>query len=77
MKNFDSGDTNPKISRHGPGSRSFYTNLIDNKRILVTTTGKGGYTAMVLNIHSISPTPLEENHEVIENLNTIVQGMQT
>ena len=42
----------------------------------VKTTGKGGYTAAVQNIYSVPPPPPEENHEAIEKINTIDQGMQ-
>ena len=48
----------------------------DQKRV-VTTTGKGGYTATVKNIYSAPPTSLEEHDEVIKDIQTIVQGMQT
>ena len=43
----------------------------------VTTTGNRGYTSAVHNIYSIPPPPQEENHEVIESLYKISQGMQT
>ena len=33
--------------------------------------------AAVHNIYIVPPHPLEEHHEVIENFNTIIQGMQT
>ena len=39
--------------------------------------GGGGYTATVKNIYS-APTPSpEEHHEVIKDIQTTVQGMQT
>ena len=43
----------------------------------VTTTGKGGYTAKVQNIYGAPPPSTEENNEAIEDIQTIVQGMQT
>ena len=43
----------------------------------VNTAGKGGYTSVVLIIYGV-PTPLTENyHDVIDNINTIDQGMKT
>ena len=47
------------------------------QRIEVTTTGKWGYTAAIQNIYGVPPPPLEEHHEVVDNLNTILQGMKT
>ena len=47
------------------------------QRRAVTTTGKGGYTVAVQNISGVMLPPPEENHEAIENLNNIVQGIQT
>ena len=41
-----------------------------------TTTGKVGYTATVQNIFVVTPPPPEYHHRDIDNLNTIVQGMQ-
>ena len=41
------------------------------------TTGKGGYILAVENIYSIPPPPPEEHHKMIDNLNTIVLGIQT
>ena len=41
------------------------------------TTGKGGYILAVENIYSIPPPPPEEHHKMIDNLNTIVQGIHT
>ena len=47
------------------------------KRREITTAGKGGYAATVKNIYGVPPPPPEDHLEEIENLNTIVQGMQT
>ena len=44
---------------------------------MVTTTGKGGYTAEVQNIYGVPPPPPEEHHETINDLHTIIHGMQT
>ena len=43
----------------------------------VTTAGKGGYTMAVQNIYSVLPPPTEEHYEAIDNLNTVIHGMQT
>ena len=43
---------------------------------MVTTIGKVAYTAEVKNIYGVPPPPPEDNQKAIENLNTIVQGMQ-
>ena len=42
----------------------------------VTTAGKGGYTAIVQNIYGAPPPSPEEHHEVLEEIQTIVQVMQ-
>ena len=47
------------------------------QRRAVITTWKGGYTKVVQNIYGVPLSHPEENHEVIDNLNTIVQGIQT
>ena len=44
---------------------------------MVSTTGKGGYTAAIQNIYGVPPPPPADHHEAIYNLNTSVQGMQT
>ena len=44
---------------------------------MVTTSVKRGYTATVQNIYGAPPSYTEEHHEVIEEIQTIVQGMQT
>ena len=41
----------------------------------VTTAEKGGYTAALHNIYSGPPPPPEEHHEAINQINTIVQGI--
>ena len=44
---------------------------------MVTTAGKGGYTAEVQNIYGVSPTtPPEENNAEIESLHASTQGIQ-
>ena len=48
----------------------------EQKRV-VTTVGKGGYTATLQNIYGLPPPYPEEQHEVIENIQTILQGMRT
>ena len=47
------------------------------KRRAVTTIGKGEYTTEVHNIHVLLTPPQEEHRQAINNLHTIVQGMQT
>ena len=47
------------------------------QKISVTTAGKGGYTATVQNIYDAPTKSPEEHNEVIEYIQTIVQGMQT
>ena len=44
---------------------------------MVTTAGKGGYTATVLKIYGAPPLSLEDHHEAIKYIQTIMQGMQT
>ena len=41
----------------------------------VTAAGKGGYTATVQNIYGAPPPSTEDHHELIEYINTIVQGI--
>ena len=53
----------------------FFHRVHREKRITLTTTGKGGYTAMVQNIYGAPPPPPEEHHHTIEEIQTIVQGM--
>ena len=53
-----------------------HQSLQEQKRA-VTTAGKGGYTGTVENIYGSPPPPLEENHEVIEYIQTIVQEIKT
>ena len=43
----------------------------------VTTAVKGGYTATVQNIYGVPPPRPEEYHEVIEDIQKIMQVMQT
>ena len=43
----------------------------------VTTAGKGGYIATVKKIYGAPPPSLEDHHEVIEDIQTIVQVMKT
>ena len=47
------------------------------QRKAVTITEKGEDTAGVHNIYSVPPTPSEEHHEAISNLNAIFQRIQT
>ena len=44
---------------------------------MVTTAGKGGYTAALHNIYGVLPPYTEEDHEAIDNLNNTPQGMHT
>ena len=57
--------------------KTFFRRSHCEQRRAVTTAGKGGYTAAVQNVYGVTPLPLEEHQEVIDNLNTIFQGMQT
>ena len=41
----------------------------------VTIAWKGGYTVAVQNIFGILPPPPEEQKEIIDSLNTIMQGI--
>ena len=43
----------------------------------VTTAGKVWYTSTVQNIHGAPPPSPEEHHDVIKDIHTIVQVMQT
>ena len=47
------------------------------KMRVVTTAGKGGYTVVVKIIYGVPPPPSEDHHKEIDNLNNIIQGMQT
>ena len=38
------------------------------KRIVITTTVKGGYTVMVYNIYGVPPQPPEEPNEAIDSI---------
>ena len=53
----------------------FYHQTHCEQRRVVTTSGKGGYTIVVQNIHGVMPSHSEEHHEVVFNLNTTIQGM--
>ena len=57
--------------------KTFFHRAHNEQRRAVTTTGKGGYTAAVQKLYDVPPPPPEENHGEIDNLNTIVQGIQT
>ena len=54
----------------------FFHQYRHEQRKAVTTTGKGGYTMAVQNIHGIPSIPIEEHHEAIDHISPIVQGMQ-
>ena len=43
----------------------------------VTTAGKWGYTARVQNIYGAPPPSPEEHHQVIEDIQKIMQAIQT
>ena len=47
-----------------------------DQKIAATTAEKGGYTAIVKNIYGAPPPTPEEHHEVIEDIQTILQGIQ-
>ena len=47
------------------------------QKIAVKTAGKGGYTATVQKIYDAPTNSPEEHNEVIKDIQTIVQGMQT
>ena len=51
--------------------KMFFHQSHRDQRIVVTTTGKGGYTATINKICSVPPPPTEEHHEVIHHINTI------
>ena len=47
------------------------------QRRAVTAAGKIGYTLTVQKIYGVPPPPPKEYHKDLDNLNTIVHGMQT
>ena len=55
--------------------KSFFHRAHREQIRLLTTAGKGCYTAIVQNIHGVMPPPPGDKHESIDYLNTIVQGM--
>ena len=55
--------------------KKFFHRPHRKQRRAVTTTVKGGYTAAVF-FYDVTPTLPEEHNEEIDNLNTIIQGMQ-
>ena len=54
----------------------FFHQLHREQKIAATTAGKGGYTTAVKNIYGAPPPPQEKHHEVIEDIQTTVQGIQ-
>ena len=60
-----------------PLTRRLFHQSHQEQIIVVPTAGKEGYTATVQNIYGIPPPPPEEHHEAIEDIQTIVQVMQT
>ena len=55
----------------------FFHQVHREQKRVVTTAGKGGYTATVQNIYGTPPPSPEDHHEMIEDIQKIVQGMQT
>ena len=56
---------------------TFYRQACREKRRETTTTGRWGHTVAIKKIYGVPTTPPEEHHEAIDNLHTIVQGIQT
>ena len=67
---------NPPTSRRGQ-NMILFSPAHREQKISVTTAGKGGYTVKVKNIYGAPPPYPEEHHEVIKDMQTIVQGMIT
>ena len=76
MMTSESGDYNPPTSRRGQNTIFLHQAHLEQKRE-VATAGKGGYTTTVQNIYCAPPTSPEEHHEVIEDIQKIVQRIQT
>ena len=55
----------------------FFHQAHQERKRVVTTAGKGGYTATVKKIYGAPPPSPEEHHEAIKDIQTIVHGMQT
>ena len=71
----ESEEDNPPTSTRGQNKKLFFHRAHQEQKRAAKTAGKGGYTATVQKIYSATPPSLEEYHEVIEYIQTIVQGM--
>ena len=54
----------------------FFRRYHQEQRRAVATAYKKGYTTTVQNLYGVTPTPPEEHHESIENIQTIMLGMK-
>ena len=75
-RTLESGDDNPPASSRWQDIYFSYRVHQDQKRA-VTAAGKGGYTATVKNIYGAPPPSPEYQNEVIKDIQTTLQGMQT
>ena len=75
-KTSESGYAKPTTRRYGHTTRFFHQAHWDQRRV-VTTAGKRGYTGAVKNTYVVPSPPTEEHHGAINDLHTMVQGIQT